>query len=132
MTRLRRSSLAGVQADGAAIGLVIAMRGGGHFRLVDDVTNAMAELPQPGGGPSLSWSRRGGHVEHAIAEFMTLLWQAVAIICGEFHQPRHSPRLVIALAIPLTLAIVLLMELTGIDMQWISSARSLSRCFAVG
>ena len=61
-------------------------------------------------------------VEHAIADFMTSLWQAVAIILVvSFISLGIRPGLVIALAIPLTLAIVFsLMELTGIDMQRIS------------
>ena len=61
-------------------------------------------------------------VEHAIADFMTSLWQAVAIILVvSFISLGIRPGLVIGLAIPLTLAIVFsLMELTGIDMQRIS------------
>ena len=53
---------------------------------------------------------------------MTSLWQAVAIILVvSFVSLGIRPGLVIALAIPLTLAIVFsLMELTGIDMQRIS------------
>ena len=61
-------------------------------------------------------------VEHAIADFMMSLWQSVAIILVvSFISLGIRPGLVIALAIPLTLAIVFsLMELTGIDMQRIS------------
>jgi multidrug efflux pump subunit AcrB len=61
-------------------------------------------------------------VEHAISEFMGSLWQAVAIILAvSFISLGIRPGLVIALAIPLTLAIVFsLMEITGIDMQRIS------------
>ena len=61
-------------------------------------------------------------VKSAIAEFMTSLWQAVAIILAvSFISLGVRPGLVIALAIPLTLAIVFsVMELTGIDMQRIS------------
>ena len=53
---------------------------------------------------------------------MTSLWQAVAIILAvSFISLGIRPGLVIALAIPLTLAIVFsLMEITGIDMQRIS------------
>ena len=52
-------------------------------------------------------------VEHAIADFMTSLWQAVAIILVvSFISLGMRPGLVIALAIPLTLAIVFsLMEI---------------------
>jgi multidrug efflux pump subunit AcrB len=61
-------------------------------------------------------------VESAISEFMTSLWQAVAIILAvSFISLGVRPGLVIALSIPLTLAIVFsVMELTGIDMQRIS------------
>src|SRR5262249_57318966 len=61
-------------------------------------------------------------VHSAISEFMTSLWQAVAIILAtSFVSLGLRPGLVIALAIPLTLVIVFLaMQLTGIDMQRIS------------
>ena len=61
-------------------------------------------------------------VEHAIAEFMTSLWQAVAIILVvSFISLGVRPGLVVALAIPLTLAIVFaVMEIANIDMQRIS------------
>ena len=61
-------------------------------------------------------------VESAIAEFMSSLWQAVAIILAvSFISLGVRPGLVIALAIPLTLAVVFsVMELTNIDMQRIS------------
>ena len=61
-------------------------------------------------------------VEHSIAEFTSSLWQAVAIILAvSFISLGIRPGLVVAFAIPLTLAIVFsLMELTGIDMQRIS------------
>ena len=61
-------------------------------------------------------------VESAIADFMTSLWQAVAIILVvSFISLGVRPGLVIALAIPLTLAIVFsVMELANIDMQRIS------------
>jgi multidrug efflux pump subunit AcrB len=61
-------------------------------------------------------------VRYAIAEFMTSLWQAVAIILFvSFISLGVRPGLVVALAIPLTLAIVFsVMQLTAIDMQRIS------------
>ena len=61
-------------------------------------------------------------VESAISEFMTSLWQAVAIILAvSFISLGVRPGLVIAMSIPLTLAIVFaVMQLTGIDMQRIS------------
>ena len=61
-------------------------------------------------------------VKTAIAEFMTSLWQAVAIILVvSFISLGVRPGLVIALAIPLTLVIVFsIMQLASIDMQRIS------------
>lgn len=61
-------------------------------------------------------------VKSAIAEFTGSLWQAIAIILAvSFISLGVRPGLVIALAIPLTLAIVFwIMQLTGIDMQRIS------------
>ena len=61
-------------------------------------------------------------VESAISEFMASLWQAVAIILAvSFISLGVRPGLVIALSIPLTLAIVFsVMDLAGIDMQRIS------------
>ena len=61
-------------------------------------------------------------VDSAISEFMTSLWQAVAIILVvSFISLGVRPGLVIALSIPLTLAIVFpIMELVDIDMQRIS------------
>src|SRR5262249_50752562 len=61
-------------------------------------------------------------VKSAIAEFMTSLWQAVAIILTvSFIALGVRAGLVVALAIPLTLAIVFaVMQVAGIDMQRIS------------
>ena len=61
-------------------------------------------------------------VKTAIAEFMESLWQAVAIILAvSFVALGVRPGLVVALAIPLTLAIVFsAMDLAHIDMQRIS------------
>ena len=61
-------------------------------------------------------------VHHAIGEFMESLWQAVAIILAmSFLSLGVRPGLVVAFAIPLTLAIVFaIMLILGIDMQRIS------------
>jgi multidrug efflux pump subunit AcrB len=61
-------------------------------------------------------------VDTAISEFMTSLLQAIAIILAvSFISLGVRPGLVIALAIPLTLAIVFpIMQLSNIDMQRIS------------
>jgi hypothetical protein len=61
-------------------------------------------------------------VDHAIRDFTTSLWQAIAIIMAvSFVSLGVRAGAVIALSIPLTLAIVFpVMELTGIDLQRIS------------
>src|SRR4029453_18050944 len=63
-----------------------------------------------------------GTVDSAISEFMTSLWQAVAIILlASFVSLGFRPGLVIASAIPLTLFVVFsTMQTSGIDMQRIS------------
>src|SRR5262249_31346223 len=60
--------------------------------------------------------------ESAISEFMSSLWQAIAIILlTSFVSLGLRPGLVIAASIPLTLAVVFsVMDLSGIDMQRIS------------
>ena len=108
-----------------AIGLAISMREGGDIlALGDRITKAMARITAtlPVGIQPILVADQAVTVEHAIADFMTSLWQAVAIILVvSFISLGIRPGLVIALAIPLTLAIVFsLMELTGIDMQRIS------------
>jgi len=108
-----------------AIGLAVAMRDGGDIlALGKNITRAMAavraDLPV-GIEPKLV-ADQAVTVESAISEFMTSLWQAVAIILAvSFVALGVRPGLIIALSIPLTLAIVFsLMELTNIDMQRIS------------
>jgi len=108
-----------------AIGLAIAMREGGDIlALGANLRKAMAritaELPV-GIEPHLV-ADQPQVVEGAIADFMTSLWQAVAIILAmSFLSLGVRPGLVVALAIPLTLAIVFsVMLLAGIDMQRIS------------
>ena len=109
-----------------AIGLAIAMREGGDIL-------ALGENIKQGDGArsrricrsasSRSSSRtRRSRSTSAIAEFMTSLWQAVAIILVvSFISLGVRPGLVIALSIPLTLAIVFpIMQMAGIDMQRIS------------
>ena len=108
-----------------AIGLAIAMREGGDILgLGKNIQRAMtaitADLPL-GIEPTLV-ADQAVTVEGAISEFMTSLWQAVAIILAvSFISLGVRPGLVIALSIPLTLAVVFsVMELMGIDMQRIS------------
>jgi multidrug efflux pump subunit AcrB len=108
-----------------AIGLAIAMREGGDIlALGNNIQRAMAEITDNlplGINPALI-ADQAVTVKNAIAEFMTSLWQAVAIILFiSFISLGVRPGLVVALAIPLTLAIVFsVMQLTGIDMQRIS------------
>jgi len=108
-----------------AIGLAIAMREGGDIlALGKNIKQAMnriiATLPV-GIQPKLV-ADQAVTVESAISEFMTSLWQAIAIILAvSFISLGFRPGLVIATSIPLTLAIVFsIMRLAHIDMQRIS------------
>lgn len=114
------------RVDGSpAIGLAIAMRDGGDIltlgrnieKTINDIT---AELPI--GIKPIRVADQAVTVKSAIAEFTGSLWQAIAIILAvSFISLGVRPGLVIALAIPLTLAIVFsIMLLAGIDMQRIS------------
>jgi multidrug efflux pump subunit AcrB len=107
------------------IGLAIAMRDGGDIlALGRNVKQAIAELTAelPLGIQPQLVADQAVTVKSAIAEFTTSLWQAIAIILAvSFVSLGVRPGLVIALAIPLTLAIVLaIMQLANIDMQRIS------------
>ena len=108
-----------------AIGLAIAMRDGGDvLALGRNISQALqritADLPL-GIEPHLV-ADQPVTVDHAIGEFMESLWQAVAIILAmSFISLGVRPGLVVALAIPLTLAVVFaIMLVLGIDMQRIS------------
>lgn len=108
-----------------AIGLAVAMRDGGDIlTLGKNITLAMdrlkADLPL-GIEPRLV-ADQAVTVESAISEFMSSLWQAVAIILVvSFISLGVRAGLIIAISIPLTLAIVFaVMEFAGIDMQRIS------------
>jgi multidrug efflux pump subunit AcrB len=109
----------------SAIGLAIAMRDGGDIlALGKNLNQAMkrvgADLPI-GIEPKLV-ADQAVTVESAISEFMGSLWQAVGIILFvSFISLGIRPGLVIATAIPLTLAVVFsVMEIVNIDMQRIS------------
>ncbi|HSI39863.1 MAG TPA: efflux RND transporter permease subunit, partial [Xanthobacteraceae bacterium] len=106
-------------------GLAIAMRDGGDIlalgRNVDRTMAAIrAELPL-GIEPHLV-ADQAVTVRSAISEFMESLWQAILIILVvSFIALGIRPGLIVALSIPLTLAIVFaVMQLAGIDMQRIS------------
>ncbi|MFO1073262.1 MAG: efflux RND transporter permease subunit [Geminicoccaceae bacterium] len=108
-----------------AIGLAIAMREGGDIlALGANITRAMAEIKAelPLGIEPVLVADQPVVVDHAIGEFMTSLWQAIAIILGaSFISLGVRPGLVVALAIPLTLAITFpVMQAFSIDMQRIS------------
>jgi multidrug efflux pump subunit AcrB len=108
-----------------AIGLAIAMRDGGDIlamgraiqRTMDEIT---AELPL-GIEPTLV-ADQSSVVKSAIGEFMTSLWQAIAIIMGvSVISLGFRAGAIVALSIPLTLAVVFpVMELVSIDLQRIS------------
>src|SRR6516225_4077015 len=108
-----------------AIGLAISMREGGDIlglgaNVTQEINKITTNLPV--GIEPILVADQAVTVKHAISDFMTSLWQAVAIILTvSFISLGIRPGLIVALAIPLTLAIVFsLMELTGIDMQRIS------------
>jgi multidrug efflux pump len=108
-----------------AIGLGIAMRDGGDIlALGRNIKEAMAEITAnlPLGIEPKLVADQAVTVNHAIADFMTSLWQSIAIIMVvSFISLGVRPGLVVALSIPLTLAIVFaMMDVTGIDMQRIS------------
>ena len=108
-----------------AIGLAVAMRDGGDIiALGRNIKNKMEEITYdlPLGVEPALVADQAVTVRGAIAEFMTSLWQAIAIILVvSFIALGVRPGLIIALSIPLTLAIVFsIMQLTHIDMQRIS------------
>jgi multidrug efflux pump len=108
-----------------AIGLAIAMRNGGDILALGrnvsrEINEAIADLPL-GIEPTLV-SDQPAVVNTAIGEFMTSLWQAIAIIMAvSFVTLGIRAGAIVALSIPLTLAIVFpIMEALGIDLQRIS------------
>lgn len=108
-----------------AIGLGIAMREGGDIlALGNNIKKAMAAVTAelPLGIEPVLVADQAVTVDHAIADFMSSLWQAVAIILAvSFISLGVRAGIVVALSIPLTLAIVFaFMQMTGIDMQRIS------------
>ena len=108
-----------------SIGLGIAMREGGDIlALGRNIKKAMAEVTAglPIGIEPHLVADQAVTVSHAIDDFMMSLWQAVGIILVvSFISLGVRPGLVVALAIPLTLAIVFAcMLVAGIDMQRIS------------
>ena len=108
-----------------AIGLAIAMRDGGDIlALGKNLKRAMAKITAdlPIGIEPKLVADQAVTVDAAISEFMTSLLQAIGIILVvSFISLGVRPGLIIALSIPLTLAIVFpVMKMAGIDMQRIS------------
>jgi multidrug efflux pump subunit AcrB len=108
-----------------AIGLAIAMRTGGDIiTLGHNLDAAMrqitADLPI-GIEPTLV-SNQAVVVKHAIGDFLDSLWQAIAIIMAvSIVSLGARPGTVVALSIPLTIALTLpIMEFLHIDLQRIS------------
>ena len=108
-----------------AIGLAIAMRDAGDIlALGDNVRKEMADIVAnlPVGIEPVLVSDQAVTVDLAINDFMTSLWQAILIIlvCS-FVSLGVRPGAVVALAIPLTLAIVFaVMDVANIDLHRIS------------
>jgi len=108
-----------------AIGLAIAMRDAGDIlALGENVRKEMAEIKAnlPVGIEPVLVADQAVTVDHAINDFMTSLWQAIVIIlvCS-FVSLGMRPGTVVALAIPLTMAIVFaVMDVANIDLHRIS------------
>ncbi len=108
-----------------AIGIAIAMREGGDIlTLGRNIDEAMREIRAdlPLGIEPVLVADQPFVVDHAIRDFTTSLWQAIAIIMAvSFVSLGFRAGAVIALSIPLTLAIVFpVMQFTAIDLQRIS------------
>jgi multidrug efflux pump subunit AcrB len=108
-----------------AIGLAIAMRDGGDILALGNnvkkaIDTAIADLPI--GVDVTLVSDQPVVVKNAINEFMESLWQAIAIIMAcSIVSLGFRPGAVVALSIPLTVAIIFpIMEFIGIDLQRIS------------
>lgn len=108
-----------------AIGLAIAMRDSGDIlALGENIRTEMAEITAslPQGIEPVLVADQAATVDVAIGDFMTSLWQAIIIIlAASFVSLGVRPGTVVALAIPLTLAIVFaVMDVAGIDLHRIS------------
>jgi len=108
-----------------AIGLAIAMKDGGDILALGQnvrkaIDSGMANVPL--GVDVTLVSNQPEVVKHAIGEFMTSLWQAIAIIMAcSVVSLGLRPGAVVALSIPLTVAIIFpIMEFARIDLQRIS------------
>jgi multidrug efflux pump subunit AcrB len=108
-----------------AIGLAIAMRDQGDIlALGHHIKAAMADIKAhlPHGIEPTLVADQAVTVDHAISDFMSSLWQAIIIIlvCS-FVSLGVRPGAVVALSIPLTLAIVFaVMDVFNIDLHRVS------------
>jgi multidrug efflux pump subunit AcrB len=108
-----------------AIGLAIAMRDSGDIlALGANLKAAMERLTGelPIGIEPVLIADQAVTVDDAINDFTTSLWQAIVIIIAvSFVSLGARPGAVVALAIPLTIAVVFVaMDLAGIDLQRVS------------
>jgi len=108
-----------------AVGIAIAMREGGDIlTLGRNIKEVMREIRAdlPMGIEPVLVADQAYVVDHAIHDFTTSLWQAIVIIMAvSLVTLGLRPGAVIALSIPLTIALVLpVMEFTAIDLQRIS------------
>src|SRR5262245_29667127 len=109
----------------AAIGLAIAIRESGDIlALGRNIRAAMADIRAnlPVGIEPTLVADQAETVDHAISDFMTSLWQSIAIILGaSFVALGIRPGTVVAFSTPLTLAIVFaVMDVANIDLHRIS------------
>ena len=107
------------------IGLAIAMRKGGDvLALGRNVEHAMQEIKSnlPYGVEPTLIADQPVTVDHAVADFMEALWEAIAIVLGvSLIALGVRAGAVVALSIPLVLAVVFVtMSVFGIDLQRIS------------
>ena len=107
------------------IGLAIAMRKGGDvLALGRNVERAMTEIKAnlPVGIEPTLIANQPVTVEHAVADFMEALWEAIAIVLAvSLLALGLRAGAVVALSIPLVLAVVFMtMSALGIDLQRIS------------
>lgn len=108
-----------------ALGLAVAMANGGDvIALGENLARRMSELQAelPIGIETVLVANQPEIVDTAIAEFTESLWQAIAIVLViSFVALGVRAGLVVAIAIPLTMAAVFVtMQIVGIDLQRIS------------
>ncbi|QQP92939.1 efflux RND transporter permease subunit (plasmid) [Skermanella sp. TT6] len=108
-----------------ALGLAIAMRDGGDIlALGDNIAAEMASIVAdlPIGIQAELVADQASTVDEAVSDFTTSLWQAILIVLAvSFLALGVRAGTVVAIAIPLTLAIVFpVMDLVDIDLQRVS------------